>query len=301
MNASTMYYNKAFDQYIRNKATVHTDRDLEEGYREEYDSYDFPRGFDEDYAAALAEENLFRRRATLVHTTPGDMKIQTIESTAEAVLCDERMAYDEQADSFDTAEFGAFKLASLAKLRREFIADQHFDLQTYLKRNFCRRFGRAEERLLLVGIGVDQPTGLLTSAEVGVTAGELTYDDVIKLYLSVKPEYRRNGTWIVNDETALVLRTLKDENGAYLWDQSSGTILGKPVEYSMYMPDAEAGSKPIAFGDLSYFWMLQREPLAVRVLEEKYLLDSMIGFVAHERFDGKLIRPDAVKTLQIAG
>ena len=30
MNASTMSYNKAFDQYIRNKATVHTDRDLEE-------------------------------------------------------------------------------------------------------------------------------------------------------------------------------------------------------------------------------------------------------------------------------
>lgn len=118
MNATTMYYNKAFEQYIRNKATVHTDRDLEEGYREEYDSYDFPHGFDGDYAAALAEENLFRRRATLVHTTPGDMKIQTIESTAEAVLCDERMAYDEQADSFDTAEFGAFKLASLAKLRR---------------------------------------------------------------------------------------------------------------------------------------------------------------------------------------
>ena len=69
----------------------------------------------------------------------------------------------------------------------------------------------------------------------------------------------------------------------------------------MYMPNVEAGTKPIAFGDLSYFWMLQREPLAVRVLKEKYLLDSMIGFVAHERFDGKLIRPDAVKTLQIAG
>ena len=60
MNGTTMYYNKAFGQYIRNKATVHTDHDLEEGYREEYDSYDFPRGFDGDYAAALAEENLFR-------------------------------------------------------------------------------------------------------------------------------------------------------------------------------------------------------------------------------------------------
>lgn len=300
MNATTMYYNKAFENYIRNRATVHTDRDLEEGYQVDSDSYVFPQGFNGDYTRALAEEDLFRRRATVLHTAPGDAKIQTIESTAEAVLCDETMAYDEQADTFDSIEFDVYKLASLAKIRRDFVGDTNFDLQAYLRKNFCRRFGRAEERLLLAGTGVDQPTGLLTSAEVGVTASELTYDDVIKLYLSVKPEYRRKGTWIVNDETALVLRTLKDENGAYLWDQSSGTILGKPVEYSMYMPNAEAGDKPIAFGDLSYYWMLQREPLSIRMLKEKYILDGMIGIVAFERFDGKLIRPDAVKTLLIA-
>ena len=68
----------------------------------------------------------------------------------------------------------------------------------------------------------------------------------------------------------------------------------------MYMPDAEAGTKPIAFGDLTYYWMLQRESLSVRLLKEKYILDGMIGIVGYERFDGKLIRPDAVKTLQIA-
>ena len=301
MNATTMYYNKAFEQYIRNTASVHTNRDLEEAYREDSDSYAFPQGFRGDYTGALAEENLFRRRATVIDTSPGDMKIQTVESTAEAVLCDERMAYDEQADTFDSVEFDAYKLASLAKLRREFIADNDFDLQAYLRKNFCRRFGRAEERLLLTGTGVDQPTGLLTSAVVGATASELTYDDVIKLYFSVKPEYRRKGTWIVNDKTALALRTLKDDNGAFLWDQATGTILGKPVEYSMYMPDADAGAKPIAFGDLSYYWMLQRESLSVRLLKEKYILDGMIGIVGYERFDGKLIRPDAVKTLQIAG
>ena len=79
MNATTMYYNKAFEQYIRNTASVHTNRDLEEAYREDSDSYAFPQGFRGDYTGALAEENLFRRRATVMDTSPGDMKIQTVE------------------------------------------------------------------------------------------------------------------------------------------------------------------------------------------------------------------------------
>ena len=37
----------------------------------------------------------------------------------------------------------------------------------------------------------------------------------------------------------------------------------------------------------------------VQLLQEKYLLQGMLGFAAHERIDGKLIRPEAAKTLKI--
>lgn len=33
----------------------------------------------------------------------------------------------------------------------------------------------------------------------------------------------------MNDKTALVLRTLKDKDGNYLWNQADNTILGKEV------------------------------------------------------------------------
>ena len=39
---------------------------------------------------------------------------------------------------------------------------------------------------------------------------------MVKLYFSVKPEYRKNGVWMMNDETALTLRTLKDADGNYV-------------------------------------------------------------------------------------
>mgnify|MGYP004522899185 CR=1 FL=1 len=128
----------------------------------------------------------------------------------------------------------------------------------------------------------------------------LSYDSVIELYLSIKPEYRKNGTWLMNDTTALALRKLKDVNGNYLWRTSDDTILGKKVEISPYMPDIAAGASPITFGDLSYVWFLERQPLSLKVLSELYANENATGYAAFERIDCKLIRPKAVALLSIA-
>ncbi len=128
----------------------------------------------------------------------------------------------------------------------------------------------------------------------------LTYDDIIKLYFSLKPEHRRNAVWLMNDETAFKLRTLKDNNGNYLWNQADNTILGKPVEYSNYMPNIHSGEIPVAFGDFSYYWIVDRQPLTIKVLQELYLHNNENGFSGYERLDGKLILKDAVKLLRMA-
>ena len=103
----------------------------------------------------------------------------------------------------------------------------------------------------------------------------------------------------MNDNTALILRTLKDINGNYLWRLSDDTILGKPVIISPYMPDIAANSIPVAFGDLSYFWILERQALSVKILTELYARENQTGYAAYERIDGKLIRPEAVQLLKV--
>ena len=56
----------------------------------------------------------------------------------------------------------------------------------------------------------------------------------------------------------------------------------------------------IAFGDFSYYWVIERQPLTVKVLNEKYILEGQIGFAAFERLDAKLIIPESIKLLQLA-
>lgn len=65
------------------------------------------------------------------------------------------------------------------------------------------------------------------------------------------------------------------------------------------MPDIAANSIPVAFGDLSYFWILERQPLSVKILTELYARENQTGYAAYERIDGKLIRPEAVQFLKV--
>lgn len=154
-----------------------------------------------------------------------------------------------------------------------FVRDAGLILKTTLLTALLRTL--AEPRTILTfinGTGIQMPTGILDAtngADVGITTAEITYDNVIGLYFSVKPVYRRNAVWMMNDETALALRTLKDSAGNYLWRNSDDAILGKRVIISEYMPNAESkDSKPIAFGDFSYYWVICRSPVSQDTLQK---------------------------------
>lgn len=194
------------------------------------------------------------------------------------------------------------KLAVFLKLEDTLVRDPFFKIEDYLVKRLAKNFGRAEDSGFINGTGENMPTGILAEAggaEVGVTSDTLTYEDVVKLFFSVKPEYRKNGTWLMNDETALALRTLKDYSGNYIWNHANDTILGRKVCISEFMPGAETGSKPIAFGDMSYYWIVGRRPVSIRTLTEQFANVDCIGYLAYEFLDGKLVRPEAIKVMQM--
>ena len=57
------------------------------------------------------------------------------------------------------------------------------------------------------------PVGILHNnggAEIGATANAtLTYEDIVSLYFSLKSEYRENGIWLINDNTAKATASIR--------------------------------------------------------------------------------------------
>jgi HK97 family phage major capsid protein len=110
----------------------------------------------------------------------------------------------------------------------------------------------------------------------------------------------------MNDSTVRAIRKLKDSNGQYLWQPALhegdfDTLLGKRICTSAFMPTIAAGNKSILFGDLSYYWIGDRQGITFKRLNERYADLGQVGFLAYKRLDAKLILPEAVKVLAQKG
>ena len=252
----------------------------------------------------IAEKSVLRQIASVLTQYGESAKIWVpmSDDLAEFVPETGSISVKDAVNDFARILIGRYKLAALLRLPDCFISDASFDLEGYLVKRLAGAFAKAEDRAFISGSGTDEPTGLLhdtAGAETGVSADSLSFDAVPELFFSVKPEHRRNGVWLMNDRTALALKKMKDEAGNYLWRGSSETLLGRPVMISEYMPDPETGAKPILFGDFSWYWIVRRSPVTVRVLRELFARNDQTGYLAYEFIDGRLVRRDAVKALQI--
>ena len=106
----------------------------------------------------------------------------------------------------------------------------------------------------------------------------------------------------MNDATVKTVRKLKDGNGQYLWQPAltAGTpdmILGRPVYTSVFVPELKAGARTVAFGDLGFYWIADRQGRSFKRLNELFATTGQIGFLASQRLDGKLVLPEAIKVL----
>ena len=257
------------------------------------------------FSEALAKESLFRKIGTVLYNQ-GDHKFwaRDCDDTTSWVPEGAAIPIYDGMDDFTSYDIYSHKLAAVIRMDEDFVFTPGYNLEKHMTAHMTKAFSRAEEKAFITGNGITEPVGILADkggAEVGATASALTYDDVVALYFSVKPEYRKNGKWLMNDETAFALRRIKDNNGNYIWNHSNDTILGKEVLISEFMPNADAGALPVAFGDFSYYTIVDRDHTSVKALREKFAINSQIGYLGIEFLDGKLVRPEAIKVLKIEG
>ena len=289
------YYRIAFENRLRTNQLGDVDDYNLKLAKLKNNSYPLPYSFKGDYTEHLTHENMFRRFGTVIHTEIEEGTVVCMDVMPEPEIVDENQSYPSPHEMrYPCLRCRSHKLAMLGKIPCSFVDDTRFDLAGYVYREFGHCFGRAEENICLNGIGQTEPKGLLHSAEIGVTASTLTADAVIELFFSLDKQYRRNAVWVMNDETAMTLRMLKDSAGNFLWRNTDDTIFSHTVVISNYINDST-----IVFGNLSYYWLIERQPLAVRPLNELYAQESCLGLAASERIDGKLVRSEAVKLFKL--
>lgn len=297
-------YTQAFWDSIRRKYYIDVQNALSVGTDAD-GGYLVPEEYEKMLIDKLQEENFFRSLATVIHTG-SERKIPVVTGHGEASWMEENGLYPESQDTFGQISIGAYKLGTAIRVSEELLNDSVFDLPSYIAGEFARRIGTKEEEAFLVGDGKSKPTGVFPTADLGVTAAttNITFDDVIDLYHSLRIPYRRKAVWLLNDSTIKALRKVKDGNGNYIWQPSvqagmPDTILNRPCYSTSFAPELAAGNRPILFGDFSYYWIADREYRSFKRLNELYAPNGQVGFLASQRVDGFLTLNEAIKALEV--
>lgn len=283
----TSVYKEAFGHMLTNKMTTE-DYSILNLANEAYPAMPL---VDSKLDDTLTKYNPFRKVASIFNIEgEGSIVVTTANGTASIV--DEAGALPESSDESKEIRFSSYKIGSLAKLKLAFINDRNFNVENYLSTKFAKRFGIAEENLIVNGTGNKEPLGIMNSGIAKSTASALTYDEVVKLFFSLDKDLRVNATWMMSDEMAMKLRSVKDSNGYPLFN-------GERIFNKEVMIINSLDENTILFGDFSYLYILIRKPLSVRVLTEKYIATGDYGYAGIERIDAKITDINAIKALVI--
>ena len=266
--------------------------------------YLVPEEYDKRIVEVLEDSNIMRGLATTI-TTTAEHKINIGATTPAAAWIEEGQQLSFGDATFDQIILDAHKLHIAIKVTEELLYDNAFNLESYITKQFGKAMGNAEEDAFLNGAGEGMPTGIFHATKGGqifgttATQEKITADEIISLVYGLKRPYRQQASFILNDRIISQIRTLKDNNGAYIWQPTyqagePDKLLGFTVHTSTFAPE-----NAVAFGDFSYYNIGDRGVRSMSVLKELFAGNGMVGFVCKERVDGKLILPEAVQILKI--
>lgn len=265
-----------------------------------------PEGFQRSLEVAMFAFGGLRQKATIIRTDSGnDLPLPTIKDVdgggdpSVGVIVSEAGAITEGDDPQTGALIlEAFKYTSkIQKISPELLEDSAFDMAAELGRMLGERIARGQSGHYATGTGTGQPEGITVGATVGKVAASQTVptdDELVELTHALDPAYRIGAEFMAADSFLLLIRKLKDLDGAYIWQRglqagAPDTLLSYPITPNVQFPDAASATIPMVFGQLSKYQIREVRSIRLKRLNELYAENDLIGFVAFMRSDGGLL------------
>jgi len=215
-----------------------------------------------------------------------------------------------------TPKFGA--LSAFPSVTNELLTDSKYPLAGFLASDAGRSMGYTEGLACVSGTGVGgQPLGFLTHENAqdadtwGVigwmasgTADSFDVDALVNLYYSLTPPYRANAAFVANGKSLALIRTMRDFTGRLVWEPSLAAgqpqrLLGVPIYESPSMPDAAAGTFPVAVADWTQAYILA-DVGPITLITDRITRPGWTRFFFERRLGACPLQHRAIKLLKCA-
>ena len=178
------------------------------------------------------------------------------------------------------------------------------------------KFAVTAENAYLNGSGSNQPLGVFTASNDGISTGRdvstgntttsIQFDGLIEAKYTLKPQYWPRARWMFHRDGVKQIAKLKDGNGQYIWRESvrvgePDRILNVPVFMSEYAPNTfTTGLYVGVIGDFSRYWIADSLEFELQALFELYAATNQVGYIGRLESDGMPVLEEAFVRVKLA-
>jgi len=302
---------KAFGAYLRSGAAAPADElkaltvssDPQGGYLA-------PAELSSEFIRDLVEFSPIRALASVRATAAPSVVYPRRTGITNAKWKGETQASEASEPGFGQLEIPVKEVNTYVDISNALLADSAGQADAEVRLALAEDFGQKEGAAFVAGDGVLEPMGLLSDPSVASLANghatNLSADALISLMYALPASYRQRGTWLMSGTTLAAIRKLKDGQNNYLWQPSyqagqPETILGRPVAEAVDMPEVEADSLPVLFGDFATaFRIVDRVGLSILVNPYIRATEGITRIHATRRVGAGVVQPKALRKLKMA-
>jgi len=257
-----------------------------------------PTGFSDTLTEAAKLWGQLAVSVKQMKTATGEpMRIPLANDTANAfTLLGEAVAVSEVDPTLTGLTSQVDKIQSgIVKVSKELLADSAFDLDSWLRGEFAKRYWRGVSAAITNGTSTGNVAAIGTVAVAGITTASPTaiaYGEIAEMYGTLEAAYIPSASWVMSSTTRAYFLGVVDGFGRPLYVPNANSdnldkILGIPVVINQYAPSIAATTVPIMLGSLTDAYTLRSVgEIEVMRLNERYSDTYEVGFQAFTRVSG---------------
>lgn len=259
---------------------------------------------------ALRDMDAIRANATVLTTDTSALEILTEDGDAGLEWVGElEDRNDTAAPTFGKVTIPVHDCNAVIRMTNKLIADASFPIDTYMTSKVIDRIARGEAYAFVRGDGVNQPEGLWSCDKIAAISGTAATiaDDMIDMTAQLPWAMDAECAYVMNKQTEVALRKLKDSQGQYLWapaltQGAPNTFNGFPIIRAPSAPGIASGSAPIIYGKLKDYAVVDRmgvEMIRDETSKELRRINS-VEYQFNARIGGAVVRPDSFVRMEVA-
>jgi len=218
--------------------------------------------------------------------------------------------------AFGKRELAPHPLAKRIKVSNKLLRVAALNPEDLVLQRLGYKMAVTEEKAFLTGTGNQQPLGLFTASNDGIstsrdvstgnTTTTIKADGLIEAKYSLKGQYHMRARWIFHRDAIKQIAKLKDGEGQYLWQPGlqagqPDRLLNMPLSMSEFAPNTfTTGLYVGLLGDLSHYWIADSLQMSMQRLVELYAETNQVGFIGRKETDAMPVLEEAFARVTLA-